>query len=92
MADGVEEAPILRDHSGRLGQLVLRPPPRDPSWRLRLGALEADGYGFAPMARIVTYVHRIRRCEAADESREFSPEEEAKVEAFLARMMRPRDA
>jgi hypothetical protein len=35
---------------------------------------------------------RIRRREAADEGREFSPEEAAKVEAFLARMMRPRDA
>jgi hypothetical protein len=41
------------------------------------------------MARIVTYVHRIRRREAADEGREVSPEEEAAAEAFIARMMRP---
>jgi hypothetical protein len=60
MADGVEEAPIFRDHSGRVGQLdALRSPIRAAGIRGR-GFLVTRPRGHAaivrPMARVVTYV------------------------------------
>jgi hypothetical protein len=39
----------------------------------------------------VKQADRTRRREEADEGREVSPEETAKIEAFLARTMRPPD-
>jgi hypothetical protein len=65
MADGVEEAPILRDHSGRIGQLAaLRSPIRAAGIRgqglLGDSAPRARAAIVRPMARIVTYAHRYK--------------------------------
>jgi hypothetical protein len=55
-----------------------RPPRREKGAALVIPAI----------VKAPTKGERIRRREAADRGREASPEEEARAEAFLARMMR----
>jgi hypothetical protein len=60
-----------------------RPPRKKPA---KAAAITVPAIVKAP-----TKGERIRRREEADGGREISSEEEAAVEAFLARMMRPRE-